>query len=100
MPAYDYRCTECAHEFEIVQKFSDDPLTSCPECNGQLRKVFSAVGVVFKGSGFYSTDNRSRKTSAAASKSATKTTDKGSSTKSETTSTPAKAEAAAKPAAN
>ena len=58
MPTYQYRCTSCDTELEKVQKFSDDPLTVCPECNGSLRKVFSAVGVVFKGSGFYATDNR------------------------------------------
>ena len=58
MPTYQYRCTSCDTELEKVQKFSDEPLTVCPECNGSLRKVFSAVGVVFKGSGFYATDNR------------------------------------------
>ena len=60
MPTYQYRCTECATELEAVQKFADDPLTVCPECEGSLRKVFSAVGVVFKGSGFYATDSRSK----------------------------------------
>lgn len=58
MPTYQYCCTECGHELEAVQKFSDDSLTVCPNCEGLLRKRFSAVGVVFKGSGFYSTDNR------------------------------------------
>ncbi len=58
MPTYQYACTECGHEFEAVQKFSDDALTECPSCTGKLRKVFSAVGVVFKGSGFYRTDSR------------------------------------------
>lgn len=61
MPTYQYRCTECGTELEAVQKFTDDPLTVCPECDGRLRKVFNAVGVVFKGSGFYATDNRARK---------------------------------------
>ena len=66
MPTYQYRCTECATELEAVQKFADPPLTDCPECEGDLRKVFSAVGVVFKGSGFYATDSRSKgKTNAA-----------------------------------
>ncbi len=60
MPTYQYRCTSCAAEVEAVQKFTDDPLTDCPECDGDLRKVFNAVGVVFKGSGFYATDNRSK----------------------------------------
>ena len=59
MPTYSYACTECAHRFDAVQAFSDDSLTVCPECEGRLRKVFSAVGVVFKGNGFYRTDSRS-----------------------------------------
>ena len=58
MPTYQYSCTECGHFFEAVQSFSDDSLTVCPECDGRLRKVFNAVGVVFKGSGFYRTDSR------------------------------------------
>lgn len=58
MPTYQYRCTECGHDLEAVQKFTDAPLTECPNCHGHLRKVFSAVGVVFKGSGFYKTDSR------------------------------------------
>ena len=66
MPTYQYRCTECANELEAVQKFTDPPLTVCPECEGDLRKVFSAVGVVFKGSGFYATDSRSKGKSNAA----------------------------------
>ena len=58
MPTYQYRCTECGEDLEAVQKFSDAPLTTCPVCGGRLRKVFNAVGVVFKGSGFYRTDSR------------------------------------------
>ncbi|HEY6933844.1 MAG TPA: FmdB family zinc ribbon protein [Marmoricola sp.] len=58
MPTYQYSCTECGHFLEAVQKFTDDALTVCPECGGRLRKVFNAVGVVFKGSGFYRTDSR------------------------------------------
>ncbi len=58
MPTYQYACTACAQRLEVVQRFSDDPLTDCPACAGRLRKVFSAVGVVFKGSGFYRTDSR------------------------------------------
>ena len=66
MPTYQYRCTSCANELEAVQKFTDDPLTDCPDCDGNLRKVYNAVGVVFKGSGFYATDNRTKgKTNAA-----------------------------------
>src|SRR3954464_7758516 len=59
MPTYQYACTSCGERLEVVQKFSDDPLTVCPACSGALRKVFSPVGVVFKGSGFYKTDSRS-----------------------------------------
>jgi len=58
MPTYQYRCTECGEDLEAVQKFSDAALTTCPTCGGPLRKVFNAVGVVFKGSGFYRTDSR------------------------------------------
>ena len=66
MPTYQYSCNDCGHFFEIVQSFSDDSLTVCPECEGRLRKVFNAVGVVFKGSGFYRTDSRNQKTGAEA----------------------------------
>jgi putative FmdB family regulatory protein len=59
VPTYQYACTECGHAFEQFQSFSDDSLTVCPACDGKLRKVFNAVGVVFKGSGFYRTDSRS-----------------------------------------
>lgn len=58
MPTYQYACTDCGHAFEQVQSFSDDALTVCPECDGKLRKLFNAVGVVFKGSGFYRNDSR------------------------------------------
>ncbi|WP_433699750.1 FmdB family zinc ribbon protein [Nocardiopsis sp. CA-288880] len=57
MPTYQYACTECGAQMEVVQSFSDDALTVCPECEGRLRKVYSAVGIVFKGSGFYRTDS-------------------------------------------
>ena len=58
MPTYSYACTECDHKFDLVQAFSDDALTDCPQCEGRLRKLFGKVGVVFKGSGFYRTDSR------------------------------------------
>ncbi|MEU5882825.1 FmdB family zinc ribbon protein [Spirillospora sp. NPDC047279] len=58
MPTYQYVCTECGEPLEVVQKFSDDALTECPTCTGKLRKVFSAAGIIFKGSGFYRTDSR------------------------------------------
>ena len=60
MPTYQYRCQDCSSQLEVVQKFTDASLTECPTCTGNLRKVFNAVGVVFKGSGFYATDNRSK----------------------------------------
>jgi putative FmdB family regulatory protein len=67
MPTYQYACTSCGERLEAVQKFTDDPLTICPSCNGALRKVFSPVGVVFKGSGFYKTDSRSSGSTSSAS---------------------------------
>ncbi|WP_369194511.1 FmdB family zinc ribbon protein [Streptomyces djakartensis] len=71
MPTYQYQCTECGEGLEAVQKFTDDALTECPNCQGRLKKVFSAVGIVFKGSGFYRNDSRgsSSSSSPAASKS-------------------------------
>lgn len=56
MPTYEYRCTECGHQFDVHQRFSDEPLQECPKCKGKLRKVFHPAGVIFKGSGFYTTD--------------------------------------------
>jgi putative FmdB family regulatory protein len=56
MPIYEYECTKCGHRFEIKQKFTDDPITDCQECDGQVRKVLFPVGIHFKGSGFYVTD--------------------------------------------
>ena len=92
MPTYQYACTACGHRLEAVQSVADEPLTVCPACEGRLRKLFSSVGVVFKGSGFYRTDSRNDakgSTSAAPAKdgangnvSSTSTT-----TKSESTST-------------
>src|ERR1700712_995822 len=67
VPTYQYACTECGHSFDIVQSFSEDSLSVCPECGGRLRKVYNAVGVVFKGSGFYRTDSREKKPSGASS---------------------------------
>ena len=58
MPTYQYACTACDERLEVVQKFTDDSLTTCEECGGSLRKVYSPVGIVFKGSGFYRTDSR------------------------------------------
>jgi putative FmdB family regulatory protein len=67
VPTYQYACTECGHSFDVVQSFSEDSLSVCPECGGRLRKVYNAVGVVFKGSGFYRTDSREKKPSGASS---------------------------------
>jgi putative FmdB family regulatory protein len=61
VPTYAYACKDCSHAFDIVQSFTDSTLTSCPECQGTLRKKFNSVGVVFKGSGFYRTDSRDSK---------------------------------------
>ncbi|KAA0023788.1 FmdB family zinc ribbon protein [Antrihabitans cavernicola] len=66
MPTYSYACTECDNRFDIVQSFSDDTLTVCPECSGKLRKLFNSVGIVFKGSGFYRTDSRAGSTASEA----------------------------------
>src|SRR3954463_15267873 len=86
MPTYQYVCTECGEPLEVVQKFSDDPLTVCPACQGRLRKVFSPVGVVFKGSGFYKTDSRSSSSSASPSKSDSKTSERKTETTPDTKS--------------
>ena len=59
MPTYEYACRNCGSHLEVVQSFSDDPLTECPHCEGPLRKVFGSIGITFKGSGFYKTDSRS-----------------------------------------
>ena len=78
MPTYEYACRDCGEHLEVVQSFKEDPLTTCGRCGGDLRKVFSAAGIIFKGSGYYVTDSRP---AAAADKS-----DKGSSDKSSSTS--------------
>lgn len=72
MPTYQYACTACGHQLEAVQAFSDEPLSVCPACEGRLRKVFSAVGIVFKGSGFYRTDSRADKSNGSATPSPAK----------------------------
>ena len=83
MPTYQYACTECAHTFEEFQSFSDDALSECPRCHGRLRKLFNAVGVVFKGSGFYRNDSRGTTSSSESGSGSTKepaasSTDSGS----------------------
>lgn len=84
MPTYQYSCTECGHFFEAVQSFSEDSLTVCPECEGKLRKVFNAVGVVFKGSGFYRNDSRG--SSSSSSPAAASTSDSSSASSSSSSS--------------
>ncbi|EPJ35270.1 hypothetical protein STAFG_7667 [Streptomyces afghaniensis 772] len=83
MPTYQYQCTECGEGLEAVQKFTDDALTECPSCKGRLKKVFSAVGIVFKGSGFYRNDSRGSSSSSApaskSSSSSSSSSDSGSS---------------------
>ena len=85
MPTYQYVCTECGGQLEAVQKFSDDPLTVHDDCGGKLRKVFSPVGIVFKGSGFYRTDSRS----GSSSTSSTTPASSSSESKESTPTTPA-----------
>ncbi|HLN69684.1 MAG TPA: FmdB family zinc ribbon protein [Streptosporangiaceae bacterium] len=68
MPTYQYTCTDCGDQLEAVQKFTDEPLSMCAACGGRLRKVFSPVGIVFKGSGFYRTDSRNGSVSASDAK--------------------------------
>lgn len=84
MPTYQYQCTECGDALEVQQSFTEDALSVCPNCNGLLRKVFSAVGVVFKGSGFYRNDSRSTTTSSTPA-STTSTESKPAPAKPETT---------------
>ena len=91
MPTYQYACTACDERLEAVQSFTDAPLTECPACGGALRKVFSAVGVVFKGSGFYKTDSRSTATAGGEKKKSDSSSDSGSSAAAATSSTPAAA---------
>ncbi len=68
MPTYEYECTACGQHIEVFQRFSEDPLTTCGVCGGKLRKVFHPVGIVFKGSGFYATDSRSKASSGGSTK--------------------------------
>ncbi|MBG0814905.1 FmdB family zinc ribbon protein [Planomonospora sp. ID82291] len=98
MPTYQYACTACDNQFEIVQKFSDDALTVCPSCQGELRKVFSAVGIVFKGSGFYRTDSRSSGSSTVSSTTSGSSNSSGSSSSAASSSGSTESKPAAAPA--
>ncbi|KQO41977.1 MULTISPECIES: FmdB family zinc ribbon protein [unclassified Aeromicrobium] len=87
MPTYQYQCTDCGEALEVHQSFTDDALTECPACQGRLRKVFNAVGVVFKGSGFYRNDSRGTTTSSDSSSSSSTPASKDSGGAKEKTST-------------
>lgn len=99
MPTYEYRCNACGHDFEAFQKFSDDPLSTCPVCNGPVRKVFNSVGVIFKGSGFYSTDNHSKGAASAASPKHEDSSSSASSSSSTDSSSASSTSSASEPAA-
>jgi putative FmdB family regulatory protein len=99
MPTYEYRCTACGDQLEVVQSFSDDPLTKCPACKGKLRKLFSPVGVVFKGSGFYKTDSRSGKKSASQAAGSTAAGSTASETKSDAATTSSSSDSKPAPSA-
>lgn len=92
MPTYQYQCTECGEGLEAVQKFTDDALTECPNCGGRLKKVYSAVGIVFKGSGFYRNDSRgsSSSSSPATTKPSTSSDSKPSTTSTSSSSSDSK----------
>jgi putative FmdB family regulatory protein len=83
MPTYEYACKSCDEHVEVVQSFKDDPLTTCPACDGPLRKVFGSIGISFKGSGFYKTDSRPKpkgdKAAAASSSSSSSSSEKSAS---------------------
>src|SRR3712207_6464430 len=87
MPTYEYACKACGEHLEVVQSFKDDPLTVCPACSGELRKVFSPVGIAFKGSGFYKTDSRAKDSkSSSGEKSESKSAESSSSSSSSSSS--------------
>ena len=107
MPTYSYACTECDNRFDSVQAFTDDALTSCPQCSGRLRKLFNSVGVVFKGSGFYRTDSResgknsskSDSSSSSSSEKSSSSSDSSSSSSSSSTSSSSSSSSSSAPAA-
>ncbi|MFE9488507.1 MULTISPECIES: FmdB family zinc ribbon protein [unclassified Streptomyces] len=101
MPTYQYQCTECGEGLEAVQKFTDDALTVCPSCDGRLKKVFSAVGIVFKGSGFYRNDSRGSSSSSTSASSSAKASGSASSdSSSSSTSTGSDSKSSASSAAS
>lgn len=101
MPTYQYTCTDCGHFLEAHQSFSEDSLTVCPVCGGKLRKVFNAVGVVFKGSGFYRTDSRNGSSSSdAASSSSAKSSSSASSSSTSSSTSSSSSSTSSTPAAS
>ena len=98
MPTYEYQCKTCSHQFEQVQRFSDPPLTECPKCSGQVRRVIFPAGVIFKGSGWYITDSRKSATTEKGDKSESATTETGD--KGDTAATSAESKPAEKSAAS
>jgi putative FmdB family regulatory protein len=98
MPTYEYRCKSCGEHLEVVQSFTDDPLTDCPACGGDLRKVFSTIGIAFKGSGFYKTDSRAAaKASSNGSSSSGESSSPSESSSGTTSTSEAKSESSSSP---
>ena len=99
MPTYEYACKACGEHLEVVQSFKDDPLKECPNCGGELRKVFAPIGIAFKGSGFYKTDSRpapkESKSSSSSSSSESKSDSKPAEKKSESSTKSSEAKTAA-----
>jgi putative FmdB family regulatory protein len=98
VPKYQYQCKDCGEALEVQQSFTDDALTVCPNCGGDLRKVFNAVGVVFKGSGFYKTDSRSGSSSSGSSSSTSSSSTSSSGDSSSSTSSSSSDSTPSKPA--
>ena len=98
MPTYSYACTQCDNRFDAVQAFTDNALTTCEKCSGKLRKLFGSVGVVFKGSGFYRTDNReSAKSSSSSNGSSSSSSESSSSSSSDSSASSSKSSSDSKP---
>ena len=100
MPTYDYRCTDCGHEFEAQQAFTDDPLTECPSCEGAVKKRFNSVGISFKGSGFYKNDSRGGSSSSSTSSAGSSSESSTSSASTTPSSTPASSSSSASSASS
>jgi putative FmdB family regulatory protein len=96
LPTYEYACTACGHRLEAVQKFTDEPLSECPECGSALRKVYGAVGIVLKGSGFYKTDSRAATNGKSANKDSKEKESSDSLPKKDSSDSPSKTDGASK----